>query len=113
MKNLLSMFCAILIIFQIFSNRTSAMEIDSTPVRQFGYGTLTSNAAVSPDGKFFLTGSYDGRVRLWDVETGALVRTFSGHKAMISSVAFSPDGKLILTGAHENGISVFGTIAVY
>lgn len=94
--------CYISCVLQLFTGSVSARIIDSMPVCQFGYGTLTTNAVISPDEKYFLTGSYDGRARLWDVKTGALVRTYTGHKAPITAVAFSPDGKFILTGANDN-----------
>jgi|GEM_PF-2523416 len=36
--------------------------------------------AFSPDGKQVLAGGDDGRVALWDVATGQVVRTFPGHR---------------------------------
>jgi len=39
--------------------------------------------------------------RLWDVETGKLIRTFRGHTDVIYSVAFSSDGKLALSGSWD------------
>lgn len=55
--------------------------------------------AFSPDGKYALAGSQDGKIRLWDVQSGARVRTFAGHSDEISGLAFSPDGKRIISSA--------------
>src|SRR5689334_1092805 len=54
--------------------------------------------AFSPDGKTILTGNADNTAKLWDSQTGALLRTLLGHSRQVVSVAFSPDGKLALTG---------------
>ncbi len=48
-----------------------------------------------------LTGSYDNTANLWDAETGALIRTFSGHGDVVNSVAFSSDGTKVLTGSWD------------
>jgi WD40 repeat protein len=63
----------------------------------------------SPDGKMLASAS-NGRlegmnvrnleVRLWDPQTGALLRTLSpGASASILTVAFSPDGKMLACGS--------------
>ena len=48
-----------------------------TPAIQLGYGRITSNASSSPDGKYFILGSSDGKVRMWDVEKKEVLKTFS------------------------------------
>jgi WD40 repeat protein len=54
-------------------------------------------AALSPDGKYLLTGS--GRiVWLWDVKSGAKLRRFTFDADHIPSAAFSPDGKRVVIG---------------
>ena len=47
----------------------------------------------SPDGKQLASGSMDETVRLWDVETGACVKTLEGHRYAVWSVCCSPDGR--------------------
>ena len=43
------------------------------------------------------SGSMDETVRLWDVETGACVRTLEGHGDVVYSVRFSPDGRMVVS----------------
>src|SRR5882762_6439089 len=39
------------------------------------------SVAFSPDGGQLVSGSRDGTVRLWNIETGALLHTMTGHKS--------------------------------
>src|SRR5262249_54524072 len=52
----------------------------------------------SPDGKLLATGGLDRTVKLWDLETYRVVRTFPPQPAFISALAFSPDGKTLAVG---------------
>ena len=45
-----------------------------------------------------LSGHNDNKMRLWEVETGRLAHTFSGHTEGIWIVAFSPQGHRALSG---------------
>src|SRR5262249_35121709 len=39
--------------------------------------------------------------KLWDVESGRVLRSFTGHGGWVSSVAFSPNGRLALSGSYD------------
>lgn len=57
----------------------------------------SSSIAISPDGKYVLTGKNNEAI-LWNIETEQKQKTFRGHSGSVYAVAFSPDGSLILTG---------------
>lgn len=59
------------------------------------------SVAFSPDGKYALSGSKDGTVKLWDISTGMEIRTFKGHSYLVGSVSFSPDGRYALSGSED------------
>jgi WD40 repeat protein/tRNA A-37 threonylcarbamoyl transferase component Bud32 len=57
--------------------------------------------AFRPDGKAFLTGSWDRTARVWDAATGEPI-TPPLDAGSVYGVAFSPDGKTVLTGSGQN-----------
>ncbi|KIL65683.1 hypothetical protein M378DRAFT_10566 [Amanita muscaria Koide BX008] len=62
------------------------------------------------NGKWAVSGSNDGSIRVWDVEIGVLVgNPLTGHIGGVYSVAFSPDGKQIVSGS-EDGIFIWGAM---
>jgi len=68
---------------------------------QSGHSADVTSVAFSPDGARIMTGSDDESARVWDAQTGELIRTLEGHAGGVTSVAFSPDGALLLTGSDD------------
>ena len=62
---------------------------------------------VSPDGRRAVSGSRDNLVKLWDLETGELIRTFAGHKDWVNDVAFALGGKAILSGSKDRTLKLW------
>jgi WD40 repeat protein len=60
-----------------------------------------SSVAISPDGVLLAAGSDDWRVAVWNMHSGELAYTLTGHKGWVNSVTFSPDGKTLATGAMD------------
>jgi WD40 repeat protein len=51
-----------------------------------------SDVVWSPDSQILATSSYDGMIRIWDVNTGNLVQTVTNSGRLLN-VAWSPDGR--------------------
>jgi WD40 repeat protein len=66
------------------------------------HGGRITSAAFSPDGTRVVTASQDTTLKLWDVATGRLIRTFVRHSndglIRVVAVAFSPDGTRVVSG---------------
>src|SRR5688572_6662451 len=62
------------------------------------------SVAFSPDGRYLAAAGFhmDKLVKLREVQTGKLSRTFAGHtKWETCAVAFSPDGKLLASAGRD------------
>jgi len=60
-----------------------------------GHTARVSAVAMSPDGRYALSGGWDSSLRLWDISSGKEVWKFESPDS-ISAVAFSPDGRYAL-----------------
>lgn len=47
--------------------------------------------------RFFISGSGDGMIKLWDVETGFLVHSFIGHRSLVNDLCVSSDGRMLVS----------------
>jgi WD40 repeat protein len=76
-------------------------------IRRFnGVGQITS-VDVSPDGRLLVAGSSARTLKLWEIDTGGLLKTFSGHEDFVWAVAFSPDGGSIASGSEDRTVRVW------
>src|SRR5207302_5942126 len=64
-----------------------------TGTRMAGHESWVTSLVLLPDGKRLLSGSWDGTVRVWDVETAKELAVLEAHESKIYAVAVSPDGK--------------------
>jgi len=55
-------------------------------------GPSVNDLAVARDGRRLAAAGDDGRVRLYDLQTGALLHTLAGHSSPVLGVSFAPDG---------------------
>ncbi len=58
---------------------------------------------VLPNGSHFVSASDDTIIRLWDIESGEVLREFLGHEAPVNGISVSPDGALLVSAAGSFG----------
>jgi len=62
---------------------------------------------ISPDGKTFASNSSGNCSKLWNLDTGELIRTFSGHSVAVYCVAINPNGKILASGSYDRTIKLW------
>lgn len=95
---LMALYDRTVIYFDVIENRVlQTLEHDgkavNSPINQ-----LINAVAISPSGKYALTGGDDRTARLWRLETGKQLRSWK-HENQVNIVAFYPKGGYVLTGA--------------
>jgi len=65
------------------------------------------SVSVSPDGRRAVSGSRDKTLRVWDLETGACLRTLEGHSDGVNSVSVSADGRRAVSGSRDKTLRVW------
>ena len=93
------------ILLTLFSLSAIAQNLPYTTFE--GHTREVYSVSFSPDGQTLASGSADTTIRLWDVETGARLRTLSGYTWFVNSVVFSPDGSLLASGSWDDTISLW------
>ena len=81
--------------------RADTGELD----REIGTSAVFFRCAVfSPDGNRLATGEGLGSVKIWNVQSGKVEATFTGHGSAVYSVAFSPDGRLVASASGDRTV---------
>ena len=72
-----------------------------TSKRLIGSEAANTSVAISADGRLVAAGSTDASVRVWDVTTGDLLYTLTGHGGDVEGVAFNPNGTLLVSSGSD------------
>lgn len=75
-----------------------------------GHSHFVQDVAISSDGQFALSASWDTTLRLWNLETGNTTKTFLGHTKDVLSVAFSASNTRIVSGSRDKTIKLWNTL---
>ena len=54
-----------------------------------------------------LAGSEDGKVRIWDLAAGKIIRSFHAHRGGVVSIALMSDGRRLITAGMDNQIKIW------
>ena len=66
--------------------------------------------SYSPDGNTIISRHNeveDSTIRVWDVDTGKLLHTLTGHTKQIRHIVFSPDGRIIAAGSEDKTLCMW------
>jgi len=65
------------------------------------------SASFSPDGRYIIAGGSDHIIKLWDVLSGILIRSFEGHSNTVNSIHFNLNGTRFITGSADHTIKIW------
>ncbi|KAI9264687.1 quinon protein alcohol dehydrogenase-like superfamily [Helicostylum pulchrum] len=65
------------------------------------------SVASSNQGQYLAAATAGGKVYLWHIPTGHLMRVFEAHYRRITSLAFSNDDSVLLTGSEDAAVNVW------
>ena len=76
-----------------------------------GHENSVQALAYAPQQLLLASGSADKTVRVWNLDTLSLKRSYSGPRDFVTSVAFSQSGKLLAAGALDGRIQIWSVLS--
>ncbi|WP_082209737.1 WD40 repeat domain-containing protein [Fischerella sp. PCC 9605] len=81
--------------------------IQQRPLATLVHYNNISKIAISPGGQILASGDTKGMVKLWNLNSGQLIREFTAHTKVISGIAFTPDDQTLVTASHDGTIKLW------
>ena len=74
-----------------------------------GHTSRVKGVAHLPDGRRIITSSWDGSLRLWEIESGAQIGDAwrDGGEEVVCSIALSPNGKTVANGSMDGKVRLW------
>lgn len=99
----------ILIAIYIFAQSNSLNENASSTIWQ-GHEKAVTSVVFSPSGKWVVSGSLDGTVRIWDVKSGVVKSVIRAHTGEVYSVSISVDERFIASASFDQRVLISNLI---
>jgi WD40 repeat protein/serine/threonine protein kinase len=91
------------------ATRLDSNQVPCLPVLQARVPVPSVSMAFSPDSQRLATGGMGNTVKIWDVQTGKELNSFSGHSGDVYALSFGPkdDGGLIASGGEDSRVIIW------
>ncbi len=95
-----------LLISILFTLTAASFPNENEPAERYvfltGHGSVVQAVDYSPNGKYLATGSWDGEINIYSLDSGAkLAQTLYGHEAVVTRLEFSRDSKKLISGGND------------
>jgi WD40 repeat protein len=89
--------------------RVASADAKKTPpwhvgLRLKGHGDAVLTLAFRPHGKTLVSGSYDAKIILWDIDSPPALEA---HSDAIQGLAWRPDGKLLASAGYDQSVNLW------
>jgi WD40 repeat protein len=72
-----------------------------------GHASFVNSMAINRDGKTLVSGSADSTIKIWDMETGEVLRTLTGHTGYVNALDISPNGQTLASGDADGNLKIW------
>lgn len=82
-------------------------QSESYILRQQGHFDSINCICYTPDGGRIITGSEDGKIKVWDTKSGFCLMTFTEHTSSITGLQFSKKGQVLFSSSLDGTVRAF------
>jgi WD40 repeat protein len=72
-----------------------------------GHNEKVTAVAITFDGKHAVSGSKDGTLKIWSLETKQELSTEKRHTSLVNSITITPDGKKAISGSKDGTLKIW------
>lgn len=101
-------------IASVAANYVMLRDADTGAELGVGYGHegYIQSLAMSPDGKYAVTGGLDRTIRVWEIPTARELARWEAHDSAVTALAFSPDGATLASGSVQGALKLWNLPAL-
>ncbi|EIN08367.1 WD repeat protein [Punctularia strigosozonata HHB-11173 SS5] len=85
-------------------------QSESYVLKQQGHYFDMNTLSWAPDGQYVATGGDDGKVKVWNVNSGFCFVTFSEHSSAVSCVEFAKQGQVLFSASLDGTVRAFDLV---
>lgn len=85
-------------------------QSESYILKQQGHFDVMNSLCYSPDGSKLVTGSDDGKLKIWDVNSGFCLATFTEHQSSVTQVKFAQRGQVLYSASLDGTVKAWDLI---
>ncbi|KAJ3394220.1 hypothetical protein HDU92_007077 [Lobulomyces angularis] len=85
-------------------------QSESYILKQQGHHYDINTISFSPDGQFIATGADDGKLKLWNTQSGFCFVTFNQHSAAITGTQFTTKNSILFSSSLDGTVRAFDLV---
>lgn len=82
-------------------------QSESYILKQQGHFDVMNSLCYSPDGSKVVTSADDGKIKIWDVNSGFCLATFSEHQSSVTQVQFAQRGQVLYSSSLDGTVKAW------